>query len=145
MNLALFTRVLRIGSLAGLVSVASLLVAPQSSFASSTITFTAPTFTESETPAQVGQVQNYTAQITISDTVATDLLAGYGLDLFASTTPGNVLNPMSLPNNLLETSVVFTGFNLNTTPAYVYNNTTGARRTPTSTIRMTSPSPVQDT
>jgi len=92
------------------------------------ITFTAPTITESETPAQVGQIQNYTAQIVISDTVHTDILAGYGLDLFANTVAGNVMNPTDFGANpgLLETSINFTGFSLSTTPAYVYNNTTGA-------------------
>ncbi len=117
------TRIARVGTLAALVLVGAAVAAPQSSLAS-TVSFTAPTITETETPAQAAQVQNYTAQITISDTVATDLLAGYGLDLFASTTPGNVMNPMNLPANLLETSIVFTGFSLSTTPAYVYNNTT---------------------
>ncbi len=101
----------------------------------STVTFTAPTIVAQ----QAFTTQTYTADILISDTVKTDILAGYGLDLFLSSTPGNVTNPENLPANLLETNVTITGFSLNTTladtnpllvsstptAAYVYNNNTG--------------------
>jgi len=122
-----FTRVSRIGSLAALVLVGAALAAPQSSMAS-TVTFTAPTVTEDLSPAQVAAGSTTSVQITISDTVTSDILAGYGLDLFANTKAGNVINPTDFGANpgLLETSINFSGFSLSTTPAYVYNNTTGA-------------------
>jgi hypothetical protein len=121
MNLVFSTRLPRIG-LAALALVGAAIAAPRTSMAS-TVSFDAPTVTVAES----NSVQTVNADVTISDTVATDILAGYQLDLFVSTTPGNVMNPSQLPANLLETNVTITGFTLNTTSAqYVYNSSTAA-------------------
>lgn len=130
-----------------LLAAIAALTLTQAGTASSTVSFAAPEIYGTYSPLP----QTYTATITISDTLATDILAGYQLDLFLSTTPGNfqpvydnhhVIEPTP---NLLETGVTITGFSLNTTPAYVYNNTTSIRAMPTSIIRMTKSSSLHST
>jgi hypothetical protein len=121
MNLVFSTRLPRL-ALAALALVGAVIAAPQASMAAS-VSFDAPNVTVAESAT----AQTVSADITISDSVATDILAGYQLDLFVSSTPGNVSNPADLPANLLETAVTITGFTLGTTgEQYVYNSTTAA-------------------
>lgn len=143
MNLAFTTRLPRIGrSLAALALFGSAaLVAPQSGMAS-TVTFTAPSITVPESATTT----TYTADVLISDTNTSDILAGYQLDLFLQ--PTSIFNPATpgLPN---DTNIAYgssTGFDFNTTTvtngsavSYVYNNSNPGNQNNSNDINFASP------
>jgi hypothetical protein len=121
---------MRYSSAVFLLAAIAAFVSSQPAIASD-VTFTAPTITVPESAT----AQTYTADVLISDTNPTDILAGYQLDLFISSTPGaynpvynngDVINPTP---NVLETNAIFGGLDVSTASVTngpsapnVYNN-----------------------
>jgi len=121
MTLASSSRRWRIG--VGAAALALIAVAGSSAMAS-TVTFTAPSFTVTESAT----AQTYTADVLISDTNTSDIISDFALDLFLQ--PTTVFNSAS-PGST-ETNVAYganTGFDFVTTSTtqagaepYLYNN-----------------------
>jgi len=122
MNLEFSNRLRRVG--VGVVALALLAVAGSSAMAS-TVTFTAPSFTVSES----GSAQTYTADVLISDTNTSDIISDFQLDLFLQ--PTNTFSSAS-PGGNSDTNIAYganTGFDFVTTSTtqagaepYLYNN-----------------------
>jgi hypothetical protein len=118
MNLAFSTRLPRVArTFAALVLVGgAVLVAPHSVMAS-TVTFTAPSINVPESAT----TQTYTADVLISDTNTTDILAGYQVDLFLQPTSTFSAATPGLPN---DTNIAYAAAPTNSAGAFDFNTTT---------------------
>jgi hypothetical protein len=114
MNQAFLTRLPRIGSC--LAALALVVAAPYAASAA-TMTFTAPSITGTENAG----VQTFTGTVAVSDSVATDQLGGFQLDLFLSATSAGVTSG----SPVTETAVNFSGFTL-AQASYVYAGNSSA-------------------